>query len=226
MYVRLLAAAVAPALIAVFYIYVRDRYEKEPWRLLLTGTVFGVIITYPIIQAENLVLSFLPITGTLGEAFFDAFIVAAFVETAFKYAVLFLLTWKNRNLNEHFDGIVYSVFISLGFAGLENVLYIFNPLFGGMLTALARAFLSVPAHGFFAVTTGYYFSMAKFEPQKRARYLTSAFFATWLMHGVYDFILLSGMKYYLLLFIPLIAYLWVNGFRQMKRHIEKSPFKQ
>ena len=225
MFATLAVISTAPVLAVLFYIYIRDQYEKEPWRLLIVGIVFGVIITHPIIQTENVIASFIPITGIIGEAFYSSFLVAAFTETAYKFTVLFLLTWRNKNLNERFDGIVYSVFISLGFAGLENVMYVFNPQIGGISTALSRAFLSVPAHGLFAVTTGYYFAMAKFVPKKRSMYLLKAFLVTWLIHGTYDFILLSGMTYYLLFFIPFLVLLWINGFRQMKRHIQASPFK-
>jgi RsiW-degrading membrane proteinase PrsW (M82 family) len=222
---RLLALALAPALILLAYVYIRDRYEKEPWRLLIVGVIFGVTITYPIIQVENLITSYLPVTGILGEALYSGFCVAAFTETAFKFTVLFLLTWNNRNLNERFDGIVYSVFIALGFAGLENVLYVFHDELGGAQTALIRAALSVPAHMLFAVTTGYFFAMAKFVPERKAWYLAKAFFVTWFIHGAYDFVLLSDTPHYLLLLVPLMAWMWRNGLRQMKKHIGASPFK-
>lgn len=222
---NLFVAALSPALACLFYIYIRDKYEKEPVRLLVTGTVFGIFITFPIIQAENMVTALLPICGKLAEAFYISFFVAGFVEEAFKFVVLYFLTWRDKNLNEPMDGIVYSVFISLGFAGLENILYVFNPELGGMSTALLRAVFSVPSHGFFGITMGYYFAMAKFEPHNRTKNLAKAFFVTWFIHGVFDFILLADLKYYMLLFLPFVAYMWLNGFRKIKSHLEKSPFK-
>jgi RsiW-degrading membrane proteinase PrsW (M82 family) len=221
----LLAAAIAPVLICAFYIYIRDQYEKEPIRLLLTGLCFGVIITFPIIQIENIITAMIPIGGLLFEAFYLSFIVAAFVEEGLKFIVLYCLTWRNRNFNERFDGIVYAVFIALGFAGFENILYVLNPELGGMATAFSRAIFSVPGHGFFGVMMGYYFAMAKFEPENRTKYMLLGFFAPWLIHGFYDFILLSGVPFVFFVFVPFLAYLWINGFKKMKKHIVDSPFK-
>ncbi len=222
---NLFLAAIAPVLICIFYIYIRDKYEKEPVRLLGVGVIFGVIITFPIIFAETIVTSFMPISGLLFEAFYMSFIVASLVEEGFKYIVLFILTWRNKNLNERFDGIVYSVFISLGFAGVENILYVFNPEMGGMSTAFARAIFSVPGHAFFGVMMGYYFSMAKLEPEKRVAYLIRGFFVAWFVHGLYDFILLSQPPYVMAIFIPFFGVMAYNGFRKMKIHLANSPFK-
>lgn len=222
----LFTAAIAPVLICIFYTYIRDKYEKEPIRLLITGIVFGIIITFPIIQLENFVVGFMPIGGILYEAFYMSFLVAALVEEVLKYIILYCLTWRNKNFNERFDGIVYAVFISLGFAGFENILYVFNPDLGGMSTALLRAVFSVPGHALFGVTMGYYFAMAKFEQENRTRHLIKAFIVTWFIHGLYDFILLAGIPYVMAVFIPFIGYLWLNGFKKMKKHISLSPFKQ
>ena len=217
--------AVAPVFICLVYIYVRDKYEKEPWRLLVTGVVIGAVMTFPIMQAEVFMMRFMPITGRLGEAVFISFAVAALVEEGFKFVVLYFLTWRDSNLNERMDGIVYAVFISMGFAGVENVLYVFSPHLGGLDTALMRALVSVPSHGFFGVVMGYYFALAKFEQSRRKRHLFNAFFITWVLHGIYDVILLSGYTYYLVAFIPFLLIFWRNGLKKIKTHLASSPFK-
>ena len=222
---KLGALAVAPVLICLVYIYVRDKYEKEPWRLLATGVIIGAVLTFPIMQAEVFMMRFMPITGRLGEAAFISFAVAALVEEGFKFVVLYFLTWRNTNLNERMDGIVYAVFISMGFAGVENVLYVFSPSLGGLDTALMRALVSVPSHGFFGVVMGYYFALAKFERDKRKRHLFNAFFITWILHGIYDVILLSGYAYYLVVFIPFLLVFWRSGLKKIKAHLEASPFR-
>ena len=224
-FANLLALAVAPVIICLIYMYIRDKYEKEPIRLLVTGVLFGVVITFPIIHAENFVTMLMPIGGLTFEAFYTAFITAALVEEGMKFAVLFFLTWREKNLNERFDGIVYAAFISLGFAGFENALYVFNPDLGGVTTGLLRAIISVPGHGFFGVAMGYYFALAKLEPEKKAARLLSAFFAAWLTHGVFNFIIMSEMPYMIAVFGVFLAIMWINGFRRMKRHLENSPFK-
>ncbi len=224
--VKLLTAAIAPVLICIFYLYIRDKYEKEPIRLLLVGVFCGILITYPIIEMEEFVTGFLPITGRLMEAFFLSFAVASFVEELLKFVVLFFLTWRNDNLNERFDGIVYAVFISLGFAAIENIMYVFSPSLGGMETALSRAIFSVPGHALFGVMMGFYFAMAKLERHNRNTMLFLAFAVPFFMHGLYDFILMSGMPYMMVFFIAFVIMLWINGFNKMKKHIESSPFKK
>lgn len=219
----LLQAALAPVLIVLFYIYIRDKYEKEPFKLLFTGVLFGVIICAPIVFVENIISGGIPESGGLKEAFLTSFFVASAVEEFFKFIVLFFLTWKNRNLNEWFDGIVYSVFISLGFAGFENILYVFNPEMGGMETALLRAVFSIPGHALFGVCMGYYFSLARFCGNNRAGMLLRAFIVPFFLHGTYDFILLADFNF--LFFVVFVVYLWISGFRKIKRHIQNSPFK-
>jgi len=222
---KLGALAIAPALICLVYMYIRDKYEKEPWRLLATGVVIGAIMTFPIMQGQGFVARFMPITGQLGEAAFTSFAIASLVEEGFKFIALYLLVWHSRNLNEKVDGIVYAVFISLGFAGVENVLYVLNPQLGGLTTALMRAVISVPAHGLFGIMMGYYFTMAKFEPQNKVRHIFMAFFVPWAVHGLYNTILLSGYTYHMLIFIPFLLLAWRNGMKKIKMHLEASPFK-
>ncbi len=223
--VELFSVALAPTLICAFYVFIRDKYEREPFQLLLTGLVFGALIIAPIVQTENFVTLFMPMGGQMTEAFYISFFVAGLVEEFFKYIVLFFLIWRNNNFNERFDGIVYSVFISLGFAGVENFLYVYNPTFGGMETGLLRGIFSVPGHALFGVAMGYYFALAKFEPHKRVRLTLLAFIVPWLLHGIYDFILLSEMHFMMIAFVLFVAYLWVDGFQKMKRHLLNSPFK-
>ena len=221
----LTAAAVAPVLICIFYIYIRDKYEKEPVKLLAAGVFCGILITAPIVKAEELMTGLLPVTGKYMEAFFLSFAVAALVEETFKFVCLFFLTWKNDNLNERFDGIVYAVFISLGFAGIENIMYVMSPALGGMETAAARAVFSVPGHGLFGVMMGYYFAMAKLERHKRRKMLALAYTVPFLMHGFYNFILMSGLRYMMALFVLFVALMWITGFKKMKEHLLSSPFR-
>ena len=216
---------IAPALACACYIFIRDKYEKEPYRLLALGLLFGAVMTLPIMETEAVVASWMPMLGVRGEAAYTSFLVASLVEEGFKLAVLALLMWREKNFNEPFDGIVYAVFISLGFAGVENVLYVVNPALGGLQTAVARAVYSVPAHGFFGVAMGYYLALMRFEPRRKVLWATCAFLVPWLLHGVFDFILLAELPHYMLLFLPFVALLWRGGFRQMRAHLARSPFR-
>ena len=222
----LIALALAPALICLVYIFIRDKYEKEPVRLLVIGVVAGALLTFPIIRTAGFVAVFMPITlGQIGEAVFSSFFMAGLVEEGFKFAALYFLIWHNRNMNEKMDGIVYAVFISLGFAAVENSLYVLHPQMGGMQTALSRAVISVPSHGFFGVLMGYYFSMAKFEISHRKRYIALAFIIPWIIHGIYNSLLLVGIPWLFAVFAVFVALMWANGLKKIRKHLDASPFK-
>jgi len=223
---KLFAIGLAPTLICVFYMYIRDKYEKEPIRLLVLGLLYGLLITAPIIHFENFVTIFIPNGGVLMEAFYNSYAVASFAEELMKWLVLFFLVWMSPEFNERVDGIVYAVFVSLGFAGTENILYVFNPTMGGIETALSRAVFSVPGHALFGVAMGYYLALARYEPHKRGLWLFMSFFMPFLLHGTYDFILLSNMPYLMVVFVAFVAYLWISGFRKIRTHLAKSPFKR
>lgn len=222
----LFTLALAPILICCFYIFIRDKYEKEPIFLLMQGVIFGFLIAYPILRTEIFLSNIMPqFQNEYFIAFYDSFVVASFSEEIFKFFVVIILFYKNRNYNERFDGIVYAVFVSLGFAMAENFAYVFNPNLGGVQTALLRMILSVPLHGLFGITMGYYLSLYKFEKYCHKRFLFNSFFITFIIHGLYDFILMSNILYLFFPYVIYIIYIVVDGLKKMKVHIEKSPFK-
>lgn len=218
--------ALAPVVTIIFYVYIRDKYEKEPMYLLMTSLLFAAIISLPILKTEAIVSIFIPNKGVVAESFYVSFIASSLVEEFYKYIVLFFLIWKNKNFNEKFDGIVYAVFISLGFAGIENIVYVMNPSLGGYRTAFLRAIFSVPGHALFGVFMGYYLSMSKYEPNNKKKYFLYAFIIPWFLHAIYNFILTFNSKYTMIIFIPFNIFIWVNGLKKMKKHIKSSPFKK
>lgn len=217
-----LLLALAPVFIILFYVYFRDRYEKEPFKLLALAILAGIIIVAPVIFIERLIIALQPPMGQLMSAGYQAFMVASLVEEGFKYLALFLLIWKSSEFNEKFDGIVYAVFISLGFAAVENILYVME---GGIRTGLLRAITAVPAHALFGVTMGYYFGIARMYVELRKAYMWRAFLIPFLLHGIYDFLLMSNLPILLLAFIPFMFYLYFTGFRKMKITSDSSVFK-
>lgn len=219
---ELFLIAIAPVVIIAFYIYYRDKYEKEPFWWLVTALLSGCIITLPVIYVERLFSIPLNYMPGLANAGYNAFVVAALTEEVFKFAALFLIMWKNPTFNEKFDGIVYATFISLGFAAVENLLYVINM---GPGVGLTRAFTAVPAHALFGIMMGYHFGLAKFYPDQRKRQIFLALFRPILLHGIYDFILMSQTEYLLFLFIPYIIILWFFGFRRMKDLSDRSVYR-
>lgn len=220
---KLLILALAPVIVISIYVYFRDKYEKEPIKLLLKALLFGMLIPVPVIFVEQFLTYVMPELSAAWTAFYTAFVVAAFSEELFKYLVFFWLIWRNANFNEKFDGIVYATFISLGFAAVENVMYVFNY---GETTGYIRAIVSVPGHALFGVTMGFYFGMAKFYPNRRNEFLIKAFVYPILLHGIFDFILMLGDARLMVLFLPFVIFLYFDGFRKIKNLSDRSIYKE
>lgn len=218
----LLVIALAPVFIILIYIYVKDKYEKEPIKLLVKALLVGFIITIPIIFVEQFLSSLFASSSQAVSALYDAFVVASFTEESFKFVGLYLLIWSNKEFDERFDGIVYAVFISLGFAAAENILYVFEH---GQTTGYLRAITAVPAHAIFGIMMGFYFSLAKFESEKTMLNLLKALSIPMLFHGLYDFILMVKEPLILIGFIPFLIFLWIMGFRKIKTLTSKTVLK-
>jgi RsiW-degrading membrane proteinase PrsW (M82 family) len=217
-----LLASLAPVLIILFYIYFRDKYDKEPLGLLLKALLMGIVVVIPVIFIERLLMNLMPQSNKVAAAAYHAFVVAGSTEELFKFLALYLLVWKSPSFNEKFDGIVYAVFVSLGFAGVENLLYVMD---GGMQTAMTRALTAVPAHAIFGITMGYYLGIARMYKELKGPYLARALLVPILLHGIYDFILMVEVGWLLLLFIPYVIALYIMGMKKMKEHSDTSVFK-
>lgn len=214
--------ALAPVFIILFYIYFRDKYDKEPIKLLLKALLVGAVIVIPVIFFEQLMTSLMGDLQGIPKAAYTAFLVAALIEELFKFLGLYLLVWRNKAFDERFDGIVYAVFISLGFAAVENIMYVYE---GGMSVGYMRAFTAVPAHAIFGVAMGYYFGRARFNPEKRGLFLSLSLLVPILIHGLYDFILMTGIAWLLIFFVALMVFMYIYAFKRMKDLISISRFK-
>lgn len=209
---RLFIIAVVPAISIAVAVYLSDRYDKEPVALLLKTFIFGALSVIPVIVIERFLSMFNVFTGLLGAAY-TAYIVAGFTEEYFKRLVVVKLMCKNKYFDEKLDGIVYAVFSALGFATVENIMYVvfrfsYNPYIG-----LYRGVLSVPAHAIFGVTMGYYLSLTKFATNKareRANYRKSLYMPM-LLHGTFNFILMAGVPQVGIVIAIYAVYLWITN---------------
>lgn len=218
----LLFISIAPVLIVAMYIYIRDKYEKEPFISLIKALLSGVLIVLPIVFIENILQGFASGLEGIPKALYNSFAVASFSEEGFKYLAFILLFWNSRNFNEKFDGIVYAVFISLGFAAIENILYVYE---GGYQVGILRAVTAVPAHALFGTVMGFHFSNARFYPEKRMKQLLFAFLIPFIWHGLYDFLLLGKKGILIIIFIPVVIWFWINGLKKMKELSMASVFR-
>ncbi len=219
---NLLILSLAPVFIIAGYIYFRDKYEREPIRLLLLSLFVGALTVIPILFIERFLSGFSSLFSGLGKAAWNAFVVAAFSEELFKYIALYLLIWKRKEFNDKMDGIVYAVFISLGFAAVENVLYVMGNGFG---TGVTRAITAVPAHAIFGITMGFYFGMAKFYEKKRYQLKQKALLYPIILHGIYDFILFTGIDWMSIIFLGFLVYLYISGLKRIKELSNQSIYK-
>jgi protease PrsW len=193
----LLLLAIAPAMIIILYIYFKDKFEKEPIGFLVKNFLMGAIVSVIITLLLSIIANqFFPLTNetSIFQQFIKAFFVVGFVEEFSKYIIVKFYAQKNEEFNEPFDGIVYAVMVSMGFAALENVMYVFQY---GVSTGIIRAFTAVPAHATFGILMGYFMGLAKFSKNKQLLNITGLLVATF-FHGAYDFFLFIN-------FIPGIA---------------------
>lgn len=202
--------AVIPSMILFFVVWYGDRVEKEPPRLLLKLFLFGALSTVSAVILElvgELMLGIFTEEGSLLYLLLNNFIFVALVEEGGKYFFLKLATWKNPEFNYTFDAVVYAVAVSLGFATIENILYVLTGgIIGGVVIAFIRGLLSVPGHVIFAVFMGYFYGMAKYAHatgnEKKCRvHLMLALVVPVLLHGFYDFCLTTKSWIFILIFL-------------------------
>ncbi|WP_034328379.1 PrsW family intramembrane metalloprotease [Alkaliphilus transvaalensis] len=224
MITRLVIIAVAPAIALGVAVYLNDRYDREPIALLFKTFALGALSVVPVIVVERFLISINIFTGLLGVAY-TAFIVAGFTEEYFKRAVvLHGGAYHSRHFNEKLDGIVYCVFSALGFATVENIMYVVFRYTGNYYVGILRGILSVPAHTLFAVTMGYYLSLAKYledEGEKR-KYYARSLWLPMILHGLFNFILMARIPWLMALFIPYVIFLWYMSIVKLNEYTRDS----
>lgn len=225
---QLLILSIAPVFIILFYVYYRDKYEKEPYKLLFKAVLTGFVIVLPVLFIEKFLLSFIHAfeNAKYGRAFYSAFIVEGLSEEIFKFAAVYFLIWKHKEYNEKFDGIVYAVFVSLGFALIENFLYVFGNENGTQI-AITGALTAVPAHAIFGILMGYHIGLAKFFPFIKGykRHIFDAIWVPAVFHGIYSFILIVNKPFILAFFFPFVILMFHISNKKMNAHSNNSIYK-
>ena len=225
----LILAAVLPAAYLMIKVYQSDRLEREPPRLVLGLVLLGMISTALAGAAEQLGSRILSLFLTDGSLTYNAllfFLVVGPAEEGFKFAVLRWRTWRHPEFNCQYDGVVYAVFVSLGFALWENIGYV---LMFGMQTAIARALTAVPGHACFGVFMGVWYGVAKryelygyADRAKRAKRLCVVVPA--LLHGCYDFIASLESEGFVLVFLAFVALMFITALRIVRRVARKDDY--
>ncbi len=223
----LFVIAIAPGIAFALVLYLTDRYDREPLGLLIKIFLLGALSVIPTALVENLFSMFNFFSG-LTAIIYTSFVVAGLTEEFFKRYVVIKFALFNKAFNEKLDGIVYCAFSALGFATVENIMYVVIRYSANPYVGILRGFLSVPAHMLFGITMGYYLSLAKFaetEAQSRKYYKLSLYIPV-IFHGLFDFILMSGVHWLMIVFIPFVIMLWVYNLKKLGeyRTISKNNF--
>ncbi len=218
----LITAAVIPAVILLVQVYKADKLDKEPPAMLVSLVLFGILSTVAAGLIEGIGIRILSLFLQKDSLLYNAvlyFGIVAFAEEGSKYFLLRRRTWNSLNFNCQFDGVVYAVFVSLGFALWENISYVAQY---GLGTALVRAVTAVPGHACFGVFMGVWYGLAKRYDglnmhARSAQCRTSALLLPAFMHGVYDFTATLDSVQYGWIFTAFVIVMFLIAFRLVRR---------
>lgn len=227
----ILLTALLPVVILVYYIYHKDKKSPEPTGQLVKAFFYG-ILSIPLSFCMSLPLGLIgvypaeatSILGSISAAFFGA----AIPEEIAKFFILWLLMRKNPYFDEKMDGIVYAVCVSLGFAALENIMYLFTNAENYLSVGIARAIFAVPGHFCFGILMGYYYSLAKFYPMAPKKNRILILLAPIFVHGFYDSILFiinvtpAISSILLIVFLVFCHKMWKYGSKSIQEHLQRD----
>lgn len=219
----LVALALAPVLAILFFIYLNDKYDREPMKHLVISFLLGCLSVVPALALEYSFGSIFPENpmNVMVTAIW-AFGIVAGSEEISKLIMLRVYAFRQKEFNEPFDGIVYGVVVSLGFAAVENLFYVME---GGVGVGLLRMFTAVPAHASFGVIMGYYFGLAWQHPEAAWKYKLRGLLSAIALHGAYDFFLMQNNipAFSLFSFFGLFIAIRLS-LKAIKAHQDISPF--
>lgn len=223
MLTRLIIISITPTIALAIGIYLTDRHDKEPWHLLLRIFLMGALSVVPVVLAQKILLSINIFSGLLSVAY-TAFIVAGLTEEFFKRSAVIYGVYDDFNFDEKLDGIVYSVFSALGFATVENIMYVIFRYTGNYYVGIMRGLLSVPGHMLFGITMGYYLSLSKYteDTELKSYYYRMSLVIPAILHGLFNFILMAQVPILMTVFIPYVVYLWVNNLKKLNQYVSDS----
>lgn len=209
--ITIIMAAFAPGLALLSFFYLKERFDHEPISMVLRMFLFGALLVFPIMVLQYTFSEAMQVTPIL-----QAYLNSALLEEFFKWFILFFVAYHLVEFDQHYDGIIYSVAVSLGFATVENLLYLY---IHGVHEAFMRALLPVSSHALFGVIMGYYLGKGKFtkDLKKRKILLMYSLLTPIFLHGTYNYILIKGNEWWLWMMIPFMVLLWWYGLNKMKR---------
>ena len=219
----LIYLSVLPIFLILLYVYNQDK-DKEPIFLLLQLFGLGMISFFLVLgvsKGMEIIFPFMKLNGnsTFLDTLLFSFIGVALVEEGSKWTLLFTRGYFHKEFDEIYDIIVYSVFVSLGFAFLENIVYILSCR--DLNVAILRSISSVPGHACNAIFMGYYLSLAKQfhyknDLKRESRSIRLSLIIPTILHGIYDMCLLLNSSMFIYVFLFFISGLYIISIRKLK----------
>ena len=212
----LVISAITPPLLVLFFIYRNDLYEKEPHKLILKTFLLGFLVVVPMIILELITQK------TITNIFLFSMFGVALVEEGVKFLALLKFNYPQKDFNEPYDGIVYSLTITMGFALVENLMYVLGSGEIGSSVSIARMLTAIPMHATCGIVMGYFLGLAKMKKTQKTKNFILAIVAPTIIHGLYNyfiFIELFGLSLVIVFFG--IRY----SLKAIRIHQELSPFK-
>ena len=220
----LLLIAIIPVILLATYVYKKDK-NKEPGCLLIKFFLLGIASTILVVAITIILEQYIPLlsknTENMNylELFIYVFIFIALIEELCKWLITYKIGYNNKEFDEMYDMIVYSVFVALGFAAFENILYIFSE--GSITIGIYRVLLAVPGHVCDGIFMGYYLSLAKFYSLNNKENLSTknkykSILIPTILHGIYDFCCFANSSLFLIIFFVFIINLYIYSIRKLK----------
>ena len=205
-----LLIAIIPAIFLVRYFYLQDKNKPEPVGLIIKIFIIGILSVVPLIFIEmavsNLLSSIDYYSNNIISSFCQAFIVAGFCEEFIKLLIVMKFAYTSVYFDETMDGIVYTIVASLGFACIENILYVIE---GGLPVALLRGVSAVPLHAVSSGIMGYFIGKSKFSKSNSRFLIVKGLIIAIFIHGSYNFVLFISPFYgsmFSLLIFPILFF--------------------
>ena len=222
---NLLYIAILPVVLLLGYTYKKDTH-KEPNKVLAKIFFFGALTVIPAAILEGILSPYFPTENykSIGMLFISVFVGVGLVEELVKWLVIKLLIYKSEYFDETFDGIVYAVFASLGFACIENIGYVFM---AGIGTGFVRAITAVPLHACTGITMGYFIGKAKLctrnnnSSKESANILLSILIPT-IIHTIYDFLVFTEQIEFVIIWIVFVIAVYIACFILVKKSTQSN----
>jgi RsiW-degrading membrane proteinase PrsW (M82 family) len=217
--------SILPVFLIGLYIYKKDR-NKEPVGILIKLFIGGILSVFIVLAISDVVFWLFPSlqyenfgNSTYVSLFFKVFFGIAIIEEFSKWLIVYKISYNSIYFDEYYDIILYSVFVALGFAGFENIIYVFQM---GFTTGVLRFFTAVPAHCFFGILMGELLGLAKIYETKGIRFLRKenlilSIIIPALTHCIYDYLAMLGNIYSLVAFVVVIIFGYITSIKRIRK---------